>query len=156
VTRTRTAFALALLAAAAAVPIVVAAQEQPSGSTLRVTVAGLRSQRGNIGCAIFGSREGFPGDAERAVSKVRGRWGRSAGVATCTFENLAPGRYAVAVGHDENENGRLDKNIVGIPVEGWGVSNNAPARMGPPAWDEAVFDVEGSRQLILVTVRYGL
>ena len=150
------ALLLALLVAVALVPLAGLAQEQPAGATLRVSIAGLRSQRGNVGCALWGSRTGFPGDADRALQKARGRFGRSEGVATCTFENVEPGHYAVSVGHDENENGRLDRNFVGIPIEGWGVSNDAPARMAPPEWDDAVFSVEGRRKLILVTMRYGI
>ncbi len=44
---------------------------------------------------------------------------------TVVFENLAPGEYGISVVHDENENGDLDKNFVGIPKEGFAFGNNA-------------------------------
>lgn len=130
------------------------AQSHPGG-TLRVNVVGVRSREGHIGCALFSSAEGFPGDTAHALQKVVGRFGRHH-TATCVFENVPPGRYAVALGHDENGNGHLDKNLVGIPTEGWGVSNDAPARMGPPSYDEATFRFNGRRELIVVRLRYGL
>ncbi len=154
------ALVIALVAVFLAAPIVAApvvglAQERSEGGTLRVSIVGLRSREGNIGCALFASRDGFPGEPDRAVQKARGRFGRSAGVATCTFENVPPGRYAVSLGHDENDNGHLDRNFFGIPTEGWGVSNDARPHMAPPRWDDAVFEFSGDRKLILITVRYG-
>jgi len=61
--------------------------------------------------------------------------------AQTVFENLAEGTYGVAVIHDENKNGKLDMNEMGIPVEGYGHSNNPAQRMGPPSFDETKFAV---------------
>ena len=44
--------------------------------------------------------------------------------AICQFNDIPPGTYAIAVFHDENANGKLDKNFLGIPCEGYGASNN--------------------------------
>jgi len=41
------------------------------------------------------------------------------------------GKYAVSVFHDENSNGKLDTNFLGIPREGVGASNNAKGHFGP-------------------------
>jgi uncharacterized protein (DUF2141 family) len=54
-----------------------------------------------------------------------------AGNPAITFANVAPGRYAVALFHDENANGRLDKVLM-VPKEGFGFSRDAPVRFGPP------------------------
>jgi uncharacterized protein (DUF2141 family) len=75
--------------------------------------------------------------------------------AACVFEGLAPGAYAVAVVHDENGNGRLDKNFVGIPSEGYGVSNNRTYAMASPKWDESRFTLALREAAVLrVSLRY--
>jgi uncharacterized protein (DUF2141 family) len=65
------------------------------------------------------------------------------GVAVFTFKGVAPGTYAVAVYHDENGNGKIDSNFMGIPKEKTGASNNAKGKMGPPKFQEAKFVVSG-------------
>jgi uncharacterized protein (DUF2141 family) len=73
----------------------------------------------------------------------------------CTFPNVEPGTYAVAVVHDENSNGRLDKNFVGVPSEGYGVSNNKTYALSAPKWEESVFTITASeRKTLQVKLRY--
>ena len=54
-----------------------------------------------------------------------------------SFAELAEGKYAVAVFHDENKNGILDKNYLGIPTEAYGFSNNARRTFSAPSFKEA-------------------
>ena len=56
---------------------------------------------------------------------------------TVVFENLKPGEYAVSVFHDQNNNGKMDTNAVGIPKEGFAFGNNATGLFGPPSFDNA-------------------
>jgi uncharacterized protein (DUF2141 family) len=149
------------------IPLAASAQEETqqteegqeaeeTGGTLRVHIVGLRNDDGYIGCLLYRSAEGFPGDPDQAVQMVVGEYGRrNRRTATCTFRNVPAGRYAVTVGHDENGNRRMDRNLVGIPTEGWGTSRDAPARFGPPSFSDAVFRFNGRRQLMTVTMRYG-
>ena len=55
--------------------------------------------------------------------------------------DLAYGQYAIAVYHDKNKNGLLDTNMLGIPLEEYGFSNNARGRFGPASWSQAKFTV---------------
>jgi len=57
------------------------------------------------------------------------------------FDHLDAGHYAVKVFHDENGNGRLDSNFLGVPSEGYGFSNNA-GRFGPASFEDAGFDLK--------------
>jgi uncharacterized protein (DUF2141 family) len=59
--------------------------------------------------------------------------------ATCRFDAIPCGTYAVACFHDENDNGKLDTGLFGIPKEGTVVSNHAKGFMGPPSFDAAKF-----------------
>ena len=58
------------------------------------------------------------------------------------FANLEAGDYAVMLFHDANSNGELDSNMLGIPSEGYGFSNNV-GRFGKPDFEEAMFTVTG-------------
>jgi len=69
-----------------------------------------------------------------------------------TFGDVPPGTYAVSVVHDENGNGRLDFNAVGFPIERYGFSNN-PFLMGPPKFDDARIEVNGTSKAVPIAVR---
>jgi uncharacterized protein (DUF2141 family) len=137
--------ALALIAAAAA----------PT-ATLRVHLRGLRSDAGKAGCTVYATAADFPKNPDKAVAK---QWApitkTAAGFdATCTFEGLAPGVYAVSVLHDENGNGTMDTGIFGIPKEGYGASGNKLPSFSPPKFDDAKLTVPAGPTEIDVTLRY--
>ena len=69
-----------------------------------------------------------------------------------TFKGVPAGNYAVLLTHDENDNGKLDTNLVGMPVEGYGFSNN-PQVMRKPTFDEARVDVPAAGTAIDITLR---
>lgn len=120
------------------------------GGTIAVRVPAVRSSSGSLVCRLFSKGDGFPGKAtyqtQQSVPIVYN-------AAVCTFSGLAPGSYAVAVFHDENGNGKLDTNFIGIPREGVGVSNNRLRKMGAPRWDDAKFTLSGDTTLD-VNLRY--
>ncbi len=57
---------------------------------------------------------------------------------TVSFEDIKPGTYAINVFHDENSNKKMETNFIGIPVEGYGFSNN-PRLFGPPTFNKTKF-----------------
>ncbi len=126
--------------------------DPPADGTLRVVISGLESSDGRVGCALFTSARGFPDEIEHASRKVEVRIQRRR--AACVFTDLAPGTYAVAVAHDENANGELDTGLFGIPTEGYGASNDAPASFGPPSWDDARLQLDGRGTAIRIRMRY--
>ena len=67
---------------------------------------------------------------------------------------VKPGTYAVSTFHDENSNGKLDTNLLGIPTEGVGASNNAKGHFGPPKFDDAKFRFEGGRLDLKIAIDY--
>ena len=69
--------------------------------------------------------------------------------AQATFTNLSEGKYAVKVFHDENNNEKLDRGLLGIPVEGWGVSNNPKRGFGPPRHSKILFELEESKEILI-------
>ena len=74
--------------------------------------------------------------------------------AVCEFTAVMPGTYAVSVVHDENSNGKLDTNFIGMPREGVGASNDAKGHMGPPKFSAASFRYERRRLDLKIHVNY--
>lgn len=115
---------------------------------IEVTLSGIRTAEGTVGLALV-QADGWDGKAPR----VQGTGGpATAGSATFVFRDVAPGRYAVMVSHDENGNGRLDTNLIGMPVEGYGFSNN-PRVMRKPTFDEAAFEVGQGDVALVIELR---
>ncbi|MBL4858826.1 MAG: DUF2141 domain-containing protein, partial [Erythrobacter sp.] len=78
------------------------------------------------------------------------------GTLTLTFRGVKPGRYAIALLHDENSNGKADRALGMMPKEGFGFSRDAPVRMGPPAFSDAVFEMTGEDRSMAIKMRYML
>ena len=126
------------------------AQSEPV-AIVRIDVSTFRTATGALSCRLFTRSADFP-DGEGMATQ---RAAISATQASCTFANVAPGTYAVAVVHDENGNGRLDRNVLGIPTEGYGVSNNRTYALSSPRWEESKFTVVAQDTVLLrVSLRY--
>jgi len=119
---------------------------------IRVFIGGLRSDKGRVVCALFFSAAAFPKNPDKAVATTKSNI--SHGQAVCEFSGVGPGRYAISTFHDENSNGKLDRNFIGIPREGVGASNNAVGHFGPPKFDEAAFQYSGGVLDLKITVAY--
>jgi len=129
------------------------AQAAPtSGDLIRVEIAGFRNDKGGAICALFSSAKDFPKNGDKAIAHAKS--GISRGRAVCEFPAIAPGRYAVSVFHDENSNGKMDTNFMGIPREGVGASNNAIGHFGPPKFDAAAFQYAGGKLDLTITIAY--
>lgn len=129
------------------------AQAQASPETqIHVQIVGLRNGKGQAICSLFSSAGDFPKKTEKAVahstSVIANR------EAVCEFSGVAPGTYTIAVFHDENSNGKLDTNFMGIPREGVGASNDAAGHFGPPKFDAAAFPFTGGRLELKITIHY--
>jgi uncharacterized protein (DUF2141 family) len=150
------ALVLALLAAASRQPALAGGPRQaprsgPAG-TLTGQLTNLRGGRGACYLALFASAQGFPRQTDQAVRTLRVPV--SAATASFSFDKLPPSTYALAVYHDENGNGQLDKNFFGLPTERYGFSNNARSMMFfPPSFSAARFAVTGAEAALVVKLR---
>jgi uncharacterized protein (DUF2141 family) len=127
----------------------VAAQRDPAGHyvdavpgkplcTLRIHVTGFRNDKGKAGGVIFASPAGWPEDRSKAVA--HGGFDIHDRQAMEEFK-VPPGKYGVAVIHDENENQKLDRNFLGIPKEGFGFANNPRVLLSAPSFLAASTEV---------------
>lgn len=122
-----------------------------TSGAITVKVIGLRGSKGKVQCGLWNAERGFPDEQQlrrRSVPIV-------GGAATCSFEDVPSGTYAVALFHDENENGKLDRGLFGKPMEGYGVSNNKTYALAGPNFRESkfVFNAEAPK-LLDVSLRY--
>ena len=105
---------------------------------LRFTVS-VDSNKGQVRCAVYQSE-----DTWLSKKVVTGTSAKVLGKrAICVFRGLKPGRYAISAYHDEDEDGRLDTNFLGIPKEDYCASRDARGRIGPPAFSDAAFRYAG-------------
>ncbi|RAV99345.1 DUF2141 domain-containing protein [Pseudochryseolinea flava] len=133
-----------LLAVLTSLTIVSKAQ-----SSIEVTIKEIRAVKGSIRVAIYNNDESFlktPLDGK--IVKV------ASTEAVVVFENLKPGEYAISVVHDENDNGELDKNMMGIPKEGFAFGNNATGMFGPPDFSKAKVKVDGAKVNQVINLNY--
>jgi uncharacterized protein (DUF2141 family) len=147
--------ALALLIGAVAVP--TAAQEAGSaradaiGAARRVTVIveRLRSDRGRVIGGLYAEADQWLRE-DHATADCRATIQR--GTARCVFDGVPPGRVAFAAMHDEDADGQMDRDLVGIPSEGYAFSNDVREPFGPPSFGAASFVSD----VLRVHARYGI
>ncbi|WP_425999721.1 DUF2141 domain-containing protein [Caulobacter sp. DWR1-3-2b1] len=123
-----------------------------SATTLSVQVSQLSSTAGEVVVTLY------PSDPRRSLAprgKLLSLRAMAILPATRVCFNLpGPDVYAVAVYHDANANEDFDRNRVGMPVEGFGFSNDAPTRFGRPSFDAARFAVKSGENALRVKMRY--
>lgn len=128
-----------LALALAAATLLGATFPAPPGADVTVVAKNLRSDRGVVRGCMTPIQDRFPNcdDPARSYQAV----GDAADTVTIVFRDVPPGRYAVALLHDENNNGKADRAAMMIPREGFGFSRDAKVRFGPPRFGDAAFDV---------------
>ncbi|MGM1057358.1 MAG: DUF2141 domain-containing protein [Bacteroidota bacterium] len=120
---------------------------------INVKIQNIGNNTGVIACAIFDSSKGFPKKFLKFASKVmitqiKGK------DASFEFSDIRPGKYAIVVIHDENYNGELDTNWLGIPKEGYGFSSGAEISLSAPSFSDAEFLYEGGDLQISIDLNY--
>jgi uncharacterized protein (DUF2141 family) len=114
-------------------------------------VTGLRNQRGIVQVCVTASKRHFPNcsaDSHAFKASVG-----AARAAVIQIPAVPAGRYAIALLHDENGNGRMDM-AVAIPREGYGFSRDAPVRFGPPSFERALVAIGPGTNRHTIRMRY--
>ncbi|MCK9400150.1 MAG: DUF2141 domain-containing protein [Bacteroidales bacterium] len=119
--------------------------QQGGKHRLVVTVTGLKPLKGDLYISLHQRPEYFQ-FADSALMKTK--IGVNAETETVFFDKVPEGRYAIAIYHDENLNGMMDANEIGIPREGYGFSNN-PKVPGKPKFEQAAFDLSRNDTIVI-------
>ncbi|MEM7697906.1 MAG: DUF2141 domain-containing protein [Verrucomicrobiota bacterium] len=112
--------------------------EDAPGVDITVTIPNVPGAKGSLRVGLYDSAATFvkkPLPQSVAVAADR------AGQFVVTLSGVTPGRYAIVVIHDLNNNGKLDKNLFGMPKEPLAFSNDPEIPRGVPAFDQCAFDV---------------
>ena len=126
------------------------ASAQSSGK-LSVAVTGVRNDSGSVRCGLYSSADGFrePGREMRgAVAPIKN------GQATCVFNAVPAGTYAVAVFHAEHNETQMETGLFGKPKQGYGFSRDAKGSFGPPGFDAAAYKYPGGNSVWPVHIEY--
>ena len=142
----------ARLAMALAAGALLAGATPPHNGQVAVTVTDLRSTKGVVHACMTTSPKAFL-KCEQDPASYRATVPAGKRV-ELLFDDVKPGRYAVAVLHDENDNGKADRVMGMMPKEGFGFSRDAPVRMGPPKFGDAAFDYAGEARVLTIRMRY--
>lgn len=113
-------------------------------ATLTVTITGIKNNTGKLTAELYNAKGKFLKSAFKTTSS-----NIKANTATVVFSDLPKSDYTVMVYHDENNNGKLDKNFVGMPKEPVACSNNAKGFMGPPKYEDAKFNLMADSKVII-------
>ncbi|BBK30432.1 hypothetical protein STHU_10660 [Allostella humosa] len=144
--------ALALAGGTATASAQKACEGKPDETRLHITVKGVRAAAGELTITIY------PDDAARFLSP-RGRIARirvpaAKPVTTGCVAVPAPGNYAAAVYHDEDGDRKFGRSMVGLPTEGYGFSNDAPATLGLPTLEQARFAARVGDNKLTIHLKY--
>ncbi|MFC1551554.1 DUF2141 domain-containing protein [Candidatus Latescibacterota bacterium] len=125
---------------------------QLSRGEIALQISGLRNNNGILRVLLFNSSDGFPSDHTKSyvlknVSIIKDS-------VSVTIPNIPYKDYAVSVLHDENSNGELDTNWIGLPKEGVGVSNNVKSKLGPPKYKDAKFNHNTKKLKLNIEINY--
>lgn len=116
---------------------------------LRIELNEIRQEKGSVRIALFDTPEGYLMHPVDSLSVAA-----DADQLFMEFANLAPGRYAFALFHDLNDNGKLDRNWLGIPSEPFAFSNNAMGRFSEPNWEQACFELKEGRETHRICLKH--
>ena len=117
--------------------------------TIKVTLRGVKPKPGVLWCALYKSAQGFPMEPSRALARQRADQAH-----TCTFTVDRPGDYAIVALHDEDADGRQRLNLLGVPQEGWGTSQDVKPALRAPTFEESRFKVSAPVTSTQITMRY--
>ena len=118
--------------------------------SITVQLTGVENDQGTVKLCVCRSEDEYTGKtkefctASTEIKSKKAEW---------VFENMPYGTYSIKAFHDENGNSRLDKDVLGIPTEQYGFSNNARGRFGPPPFVKTAFTLNAPQMTIAIELK---
>ena len=110
--------------------------------TLDIEIVNLRSNKGEVLIEVYDTNQNSVASRKVKIHDNK---------CFITIDSLSGADYAIQYMHDENSNGKFDTNLIGIPLEGYGISNNAYGTFGPSKFNEWLFAVQKQTKVVLAT-----
>jgi uncharacterized protein (DUF2141 family) len=120
-------------------------------ATLKIRVVDLRNYNGQLIFGVFRSADGFPTESTKSVEWQIKPIDADEVVFTA---RLPAGRYGASVLHDENKSGQMERGAFGVPLEGYGVTNNPKPALRAATFDEATFTLPPEGREMTISVQY--
>jgi len=130
-------FTSVLMSFIGSLSIILVLSQSAYAAKLTVNISDLEAEKGHLLVALYAGKEDYQNGKEIKASKAKVNQKELSVI----FEDIADGEYAIKMYQDENDNNELDKNMMGIPKEGYGFSNNV-GMFGQPEYKEAKFTVK--------------
>ncbi|WP_316751605.1 DUF2141 domain-containing protein [Pedobacter gandavensis] len=115
-------------------------------SPLKITVTNIHELKGKIQVSLYNSKDSFIKKGKEYKSMVRDV---KSGTETFTFLDLPKGDYAVALYHDENNDGKCNTNMLGIPKEGYAFSRNFIPKLSAPKFEDTMFKQDHANNIVI-------
>ena len=138
-------------ASAFAVFLLASLPAAASAGELTVTISDIRNDAGYVLAAVYDNEASF---LKPPLARVSVKFKAASGKASFALPDLPPGKYAIAAFHDENDNGKLDRNGLGVPTEGFGFSNDAHGAGGPPSFAAAAVSIADGNKSVRIALDY--
>lgn len=123
---------------------------QAEARALLVHLHNIKGAAGSLRASLYRSPESFRKE-DKALQVISVPV--TGDVAELKFDGLPPGKYAVMVYHDANADQKLNLRFGMFPTEGYGLSRN-PVVIGPPRFEDSVFDLIGPETRIDIQLAY--
>ncbi|WNC69822.1 DUF2141 domain-containing protein [Thalassotalea nanhaiensis] len=108
-----------------------------TAAEIEFNILGVNDDSSKVYVQLFKGEENYTKSIPESATITKAQSGK----ASIHFNNLSKGEYALRYFHDQNSNGKLETNLFGMPVEGYGFSNNAKPNFGPVSYSEIKFIV---------------
>lgn len=114
-------------------------------SEIQFEILAINSDSGKVYIQLFQGEKNYKQGKALASSVIKAK----AGDNTVMFHNIEQGEYAIRFFHDQNDNGQLETNFIGMPTEGYGFSNDAKPNFGPAKYEDMKFEVMADSKIIV-------
>lgn len=138
---------------AAAALLALLCSQPALAADIQVRISGIRSANGFLLVDLHNQPAAFPEHPSAAFRKVRVK---AAPSVSFTIRDVPAGVYAISYIHDENGNGEMDNNALGIPLEGFGFSRDPAVKLRAPTFSEAAFNANNTGAVVSTRIRYML
>lgn len=115
-------------------------------SKLTVIIDNIQETKGKIFIGLYDRAESFPTPGKflkNIAVTVKGK------IVKYTFDNLDTKKYAIALYHDVNEDGKINRNFIGVPTEGYGFSRNYKPTLSAPNFDETMVELNQDKEITI-------
>lgn len=114
---------------------------------LTINISGIKEQKGSIQLGLYDNDENFP---KENLEFITVRFDADSAMVTYVIPDLPHGDYAIAFYHDINDNGKINKNWLGIPTEPYGFSNNVRVRFSAPSFEKTKFSLVKDMEIFMI------